>query len=136
MRARKGYDMFKTSKRDVGLTDPIVYMTATTGETYVVGEALKIASGKVTKCTGTTTPEFVAVGPADGGQVPCIRVGKHQEFATTLGVAPGDGVTLAVGDKVTIHTDGLQLTATKTSGVAEILAIEGQTVGSGIQCRF
>lgn len=128
--------MFKTSKRDVGLTDPIVYMTATTGETYVVGEALKIASGKVTKCTGTTTPEFVAVGPADGGQVPCIRVGKHQEFATTLGVAPGDGVTLAVGDKVTIHTDGLQLTATKTSGVAEILAIEGQTVGSGIQCRF
>ena len=128
--------MFKTCKRDVGITDPIVYMTATTGETYVVGEALKIASGKVTKCTGTTRPEFVAVGPADGGQVPCIRVGKHQEFATTLGVAPGEGVTLAVGDKVTIHTDGLQLTATKTSGVAEILAIEGQTVGSGIQCRF
>lgn len=128
--------MFKPNRRDVGLTDPIEYMPATAAETFSAGEALKIASGAVTKCTGTTAPEYIAMGPAKDGQVPCVRVNKHVEFATTLGVAPAEGVTLAVGDKVTIHTDGQQLTATKTSGVAEILAIEGQTVGSTIWCRF
>ena len=29
---------------------------------------------------------------------------------------------LNIGDKVTLHTDGLQVTATTTSGVAEIVS--------------
>lgn len=129
--------MFKPNKRDVGLSDPMEYLPASSGETYTAGEALKLAGGKVTKCSGATAPAYIAMGPAnDAGEVPCIRVGKHVEYATTLGVAPGEGVTLAAGDKVTIHTDGLTLTATKSSGVAEILAIEGQTVGSTVWCRF
>ena len=43
---------------------------------------------------------------------------------------------VAVGNKVTLHTDGLQVTATTTSGVATITYIAGQTVGSLVRVRF
>lgn len=127
---------FKLVTMDVGLTYPIEYMPATANETYAVGEALKIASGAVTKCSGTNAPAFVCVGPAKDGNVPCVRVQKYMLFYTTLSAAPGEGVTLVPGTKVTIATDGMEVTATTTSGVAEIVAIEGQTVGSGVQVRF
>ena len=58
------------------------------------------------------------------------------EFETTLGVAPADSATVGVGDKVTLHTDGMQVTATKTGGVAEITGIDGQTVGSRVTVKF
>lgn len=121
---------------DVGLTPPIEYMPATANEVYTVGEALKVASGKVTKCSGTNAPAFVCVGPAKDGNVPCVRVQKYMLFYTTLSAAPGEGVTLIPGNKLTIATDGMEVTATTTSGVAEVVAIEGQTVGSGVQVRF
>ena len=43
---------------------------------------------------------------------------------------------VAVGDKVTIHTDGMQVTATKTSGVAQLVRVDGQTVGSVVVVKF
>ena len=46
------------------------------------------------------------------------------------------GTTLAVGSKVTLHTDGMQVTATTTGGVAEITSIEGQTVGDAVTVKF
>ena len=65
-----------------------------------------------------------------------IRGQDYMEFETTLGVAPTESATVAVGNKVTIHTDGASVTATTTSGVAEVLAIDGQTVGSRVVVRF
>ena len=63
--------MFRLGSMKVGLTPPIEYKTATAGESYSVGEALKLSGGKVTLCSGTTKPEFVCVGPANGaGAVP------------------------------------------------------------------
>lgn len=121
----------------VGNTPPIVYMQPTDGETYQVGEALKLASGKVTLCSGAVAPSHVCVGPIDdNGVVPCVEVQKYMEFETTLGVAPADSATVGVGDKVTLHTDGMQVTATKTSGVAEVTGIDGQTVGSRVTVKF
>ena len=129
--------MFRLSSMKVGLTPPIEYKTATASESYSVGEALKLASGKVTLCSGTTKPEFVCVGPANGaGEVPCVAVQDYMEFETTLAVAPADSATIGVGDKVTIHTDGMQVTATKTSGVAQIVALDGQAVGDRVVVRF
>ena len=102
-----------------------------------MGEALKLASGKVTKCSGTTKPELICVGPANGaGEVPCVAVQDYMEFETTLAVAPADSAAIGVGDKVTIHTDGMQVTATKTSGVAQIVALDGQAVGDRVVVRF
>lgn len=128
--------MFQLSSMKVGLTPPIEYKTATAGESYAVGEALKQAGGKVTLCSGTTKPEFVCVGPAnDAGEVPCVAVQDYMEFQTTLAAAAESG-SLAAGDKVTIHTDGMQVTATKTSGVAQIVRVDGQTVGSVVVVKF
>lgn len=129
--------MFMLSRMLVGNTPPIVYMQPTDGETYQVGEALKLASGKVTLCSGAVAPSHVCVGPIDdNGVVPCVEVQKYMEFETTLGVAPADSATIGVGDKVTLHTDGMQVTATKTSGVAEVTGIDGQTVGSRVTVKF
>lgn len=129
--------MFMLSRMLVGNTPPIVYMQPTDGETYQVGEALKLASGKVTLCSGAVAPSHVCVGPVDdNGVVPCVEVQKYMEFETTLGVAPTDSATVGVGDKVTLHTDGMQVTATKTSGVAEVTGIDGQTVGSRATVKF
>lgn len=129
--------MFMLSRMLVGNTPPIVYMQPTDGETYQVGEALKLASGKVTLCSGAVAPSHVCVGPIDdNGVVPCVGVQKYMEFETTLGVAPADSATVGVGDKVTLHTDGMQVTATKTSGVAEVTGIDGQTVGSRVTVKF
>lgn len=103
--------MFCLSSMKVGLTPPIEYKTATAGESYAVGEALKQSGGKVTLCSGTTKPEYICVGPAnDAGEVPCVAVQDYMEFQTTLAVAPADSATIGVGDKVTIHTDGMQVT--------------------------
>lgn len=129
--------MFLLSRMLVGNTPPIVYMQPTDSETYQVGEALKLASGKVTLCSGAVAPSHVCVGPVDdNGVVPCVEVQKYMEFETTLGVAPTDSATVGVGDKVTLHTDGMQVTATKTSGVAEVTGIDGQTVGSRVTVKF
>ena len=129
--------MFMLSRMLVGNTPPIVYMQPTDGESYQVGEALKLASGKVTLCSGAVAPSHVCVGPIDdNGVVPCVEVQKYMEFETTLGVAPTDSATVGVGDKVTLHTDGMQVTATKTSGVAEVTGIDGQTVGSRVTVKF
>lgn len=129
--------MFMLSRMLVGNTPPIVYMQPADGETYQVGEALKLASGKVTLCSGAVAPSHVCVGPVDdNGVVPCVEVQKYMEFETTLGVAPADSATVGVGDKVTLHTDGMQVTATKTSGVAEVTGIDGQTVGSRVTVKF
>ena len=129
--------MFALSKMKVGMTPPIEYKAATADESYAVGEALKVASGAVTKCTGAVKPAYVCVGPANAaGEVPCVAVQDYMEFETTLGVAPTDSNTVAVGNKVTLHTDGMSVTATTTSGVAEVMAIDGQTVGSRVVVRF
>ena len=127
---------FTLARMDVGLTPPIEYQPVTDSESVTLGEALVLSSGKLTKCGATARPAFVAVGPAEDGVAPVIRVQDYMEFETTLGVAPADSATVGVGDKVTLHTDGRQVTATKTSGVATVTYIAGQTVGSLARVRF
>ena len=128
---------FILAKMDVGLTPPIEHKPVTESESIALGEALVLSGGKLTKCGATSRPGFVAVGPADAdGMVPVIRVQDYMEFETALGVAPAEQTTVAVGNKVTLHTDGLQVTATTTSGVATITYIAGQTVGSLVRVRF
>lgn len=45
-------------------------------------------------------------------------------------------VLLNIGDKVTLHTDGLQVTATTTSGVAEIVNLIETAVGGKVIVKF
>ena len=48
----------------------------------------------------------------------------------------GADTKLNIGDKVTIHEDGLQVTATKTSGVFEIIEILDTAVGGAVRGLF
>ena len=43
---------------------------------------------------------------------------------------------MKLGDKVTLHTDGLQVTATTASGVAEVVGMDGTAAGDRVRVRF
>lgn len=129
--------MFTLAKMGVGLTPPIKYRTPKSGETITVGEALADSASGLTKCGAIAKPDYVAVGPVNSdGEVPVIKVESYMEFETTLSAAPAEGVSLTPGTKVTLHTDGLQVTATTASGVAVIVAMEGTAAGSSVTVRF
>ena len=65
--------------------------------------------------------------------VPVIRVQDYQVWRTQLSAL---GTSLKRGNKVTLETDGLRVTATTTSGVATIVDLEGTAVGDGVRVRF
>ena len=54
-------------------------------------------------------------------------------FATTWSVAAS---RVHIGDKVTLSADGLQVTATTTSGVAEVVGMDGTAAGDTVYVRF
>lgn len=103
-----------------------------------IGAALTVTSGKLALATGTTKPTYIAMthrdaAVASGTVIPVIRVDNDALYDTTCSVA---FTGINVGDKVTIATDGMQVTATKESGVAEVVAIDGTAAGSTITVRF
>lgn len=129
--------MFTLAKMGVGLTPPIKYRAAKANETITLGEALVDSADGLTKCGATAKPDYVAVGPVNSdGETPVIKVESYMEFETTLSAAPAEGVSLATGTKVTMAADGLRVTATTTSGVAVIVAMEGTAAGSSVTVRF
>lgn len=126
--------MFSIKRMDTGLSAPFEYLPGTDEETIVAGEALVLAAGKLTKCGVTAAPTYVSVGPVNAdGIVPVVKVQPYIEFATTLSAA---GTALNLGDKVTLSDDGLQVTATTTSGVATITRIDDTAVGGAVCVRF
>lgn len=125
--------MFKFYRAGVMMTPANEALPATAGEEYAVGEALKLANGAATKASGTDAPAYIAQGPAQGGFVPAVRVSPEIEWETTLSAA---GTALKVGDKVTLSADGLGVTATTASGVAEITNILDTAAGGTVRVRL
>lgn len=120
---------------NVGNAPEILQVAATASEAFVVGEALTISSGKVTKASGTTAPKYISAEKktaVSGDTLSVYLVEKNQEYETELTEAG----TLVVGTKVTISSDGTGVTATTTSGVATVVEAEGATVGSKVLIRF
>ena len=68
-----------------------------------------------------------------GDIIPVIRVGKDMILETTFAAA---ATSIKLGDKGTLHTDGLQVTATTTNGVAEVVYMDGTASGSMCRVRF
>lgn len=117
-----------------GVTPPFEYLTPTEDEAYVPGEALVVTAGKATKCGATAAPSHICVGPvSSNGLVPCEAVTKDMTYAVPLSVA---GASLTVGSKVTLAADALRVTATTTSGVAEIVRIDGTAAGDTVAVKF
>lgn len=125
--------MFLRASMDVGQTPPIETKEYNTAAAVVLGEALVLTDGKLTKCGAAVKPQYIAVGPGVNGMAQVIKVNPHIVFDTTLAAA---GTALKLGNKVTLHTDAAQVTATTEGGVATIVAMEGTAVGDHVQVRF
>ena len=128
--------MFMLFKDDVYTTVPIEYVAPTAAEAFHVGEACVVSGGTLTACKGAVKPTYICVGeiPANAAlEVPVVRVHDTQVYEVPLSAA---GTSLKVGNKVTINTTGLEVTATTSDGVAEIVKINGTNVGDTVLVRF
>ena len=128
---------FKQATTMIGNAANFEQVPATAGESYTLGEALVLSGGAATKCGATAMPEFICQqqlsGAGAGDQLAVTRVSELQELETTLSAA---GTALKIGDKVTLHTDGEQVTATPASGVFMISAILDTAVGGKVRGYF
>lgn len=102
-----------------------------------VGMVLKLDGGLLVKSGASEVPEFVAMKRADaalteGEMIPVVRVMPEIEFGVP---ASADMAAVPVGSKVTIHADGLRVTAT-TGGPAKITGREGTAEGDIQWVRF
>lgn len=119
-----GFDKVKSLD---GASTPFEYYLMTNNEAVVVGQALKMTAGRLTKAAATDTPEFIsqctqAAEAVAKTPVPVIRVTELDEYETTSTAAvPASNI----GAKVTLHTDAAQVTNTTTSGVFLISATDG-----------
>lgn len=128
---------FKIHTIDDNRVAGIEYMAAG-AITPKVGMALTLSGGKLAVASGTTVPTYLSMcekekACAAGDIIPVIRVGHDMILETTLSAA---GTSLKVGDKVTLSADGLQVTATTASGVAELVYIDDMAAGGMCRVRF
>lgn len=128
---------FKIHSMDGGRVPGIEYLPAG-AITPKVGMALVQTNGQLALATGANAPTYISMCEKDractaGEIIPVIRVGKDMILETTFAAA---ATSVKLGSKVTLHTDGLQVTATTTSGVAEIVYMGGTASGSMCRVRF
>ena len=118
-------------------TPSLEYIAGTASEAFSYGEALVFSDGKLTKASGAVTPEFICASdtslPSGGGLVPVIRINESMLLEVPLSAS---GASLKCGDKVTLGTDGMTVTATTTNGTAIIEAISGTSVGDTVTVKF
>lgn len=116
---------------------PFEYEQLTDAEASSLGEGFVLTSGKLTKVGATATPQFIAAAAASaatpGAKIPVWRVDELQEWTTQSNATVA---TTLIGAKVTLHTDGLLVTATTASGVFEISETDGATTTSNVRGRF
>lgn len=128
---------FKLYKTDVNKVPPIEYLPAG-AITPKMGMALTMSGGNLAIASGTTVPSYVSMVECEsaltaGTVIPVIRVLPDMIWETAAQAAL---TSIKLGDKVTLHTDGMQVTATNTNGVAEVVDMDGTNVGSRVLVRF
>ena len=117
---------------------PIEYYLGTNSEAYTLGEALVQTSGRLTKCGATATPEFICLKTqaAESTAVTPLPVERVSEDTEYESVSTATVAATLVGNKVTLHTDGLFPTGTTSSGVFEISRTDGATTNSKVRGFF
>lgn len=122
------FRLIKIENARINVPEP-EYLDVKAAEAVSEGEALVLASGKLTKCGATAVPQFIAMASLDANAtkrtIAVCRVEKNQVYEVPVSAAP---TSLVVGSKVTLNTDGLQVTATTESGVVTIVDLNGATV--------
>lgn len=94
-------------------------LPAAAGE-YQIGQALTLSGGVLTKATGTAVPGYISAfaGTAAEGQPIPVTPANGQQFHVPCAADPA---ALKPGDKVTLHTDSAQVTATTAGGTVLVL---------------
>jgi len=119
------FKLLKIENARQNVPEPEFY-EVTASEAVVEGEALVLSSGKLTKCGATSTPTHIAMADcaaaATNRKIPVCRVESNQIYEVDTSADPS---SLVPGNKVTLHTDGLKVTATTTSGVITVIDING-----------
>lgn len=126
------FKLIKIENARMNVPEP-VFHEVKASEAVQLGEALVLTSGKLTKCDATAKPEFIAMADcaADAAKrlIPAARVEPNQLYEVPVQAAP---TSLVEGSKVTLHTDGLQVTATTTSGVVTVESLNGAAAAGDI----
>lgn len=105
---------FKIANMRSAKERPTEQYITTDNEVIALGEVLVLTSGALTKCGATAVPEFIAMEPAaDQAIINVVRITEDMVLETTFAA---DATNNVEGSLVTIHTDGLQVTATATNG--------------------
>lgn len=128
---------FKIYSVDDGHVPGIEYLAAG-AFTPKVGMALTQTDGLLNVASGTNAPLYISMcekeNPCSVGDIiPVIRVSKDMIFETIFSASAGN---VKPGHRVTLHTDGMQVTATTSGGVAEVIYIDGTESGSMCRVRF
>ena len=101
------------------------------------GMLMYINNGKLSTAVGTIAPTYVCLTEKDkavtaGTLIPVTRVEHDMIFETTNTAV----LSAAIGNKLTLSANGMQVTATTENGVAEIVYKSGNEVGSAVRVRF
>lgn len=126
---------FKPYAYRTGMADSWEYLEVGALGEVQVGMAMIAEGGKLALASGAEKPTYISMYAgevAESDIIPVIRVNPDTRFATTFSVA-ADAV--AVGDKLTIAADSLQVTAT-TGGCFEVTEASGTQAGDEVIGRF
>lgn len=128
---------FLIHSTDDGRIPPIEYLPAG-AITPKVGLALTQTAGNLAVAGGAVKPTYIAMTGKDsacaaGDIIPVIRVLPDMIFESTASVAM---TSIKLGDRVTLSADGLQVTATTTGGVAEVIGLDDTAAGCVVRVRF
>ena len=127
---------FLISQNNGGIIPGLEYLPAG-AITPQIGMALVMTDGNLAACGATTRPQYICATAAEsaltaGTIIPVFRVLEGTLFATSWSAAAS---AVNAGDLVTLSA-GMQVTATTTSGVAEVVSMDGTAVGDTVYVRF
>lgn len=130
--------MFLLHSTDDGRVPSIEYLPCS-AITPKVGMALTQTTGNLAIATGTTKPTYISMvekasACTAGDIIPVFRIDPDMIFETSFSESAS---SIKLGDKVTLHaSSGAQVTATTTSGVAEVVYMDGTSSGDMCRVRF
>ena len=120
-----------------GQPDPWELQPVAADKRLHVGTALAFSGGTLNIASGATMPEFICMqeveASAAGQMVPVIRVSADTLYETELAEA---SASIAAGPRYTLDANGEKITATSTSGVAEVVSFEGKAAGDRVRVHF
>ena len=129
--------MFLIHSTDDGHLPPIETLAAG-AITPKVGLALTQNNGLLLIAGGAVRPSYICMtqkssAVTSGTRIPVMRITPDIVFETVFSASNS---AIKPGDKVTIASDGLRVTATTASGVAEVISKDGSAAGDKVRVRF